>query len=83
LAQLARRGLQVSFHDPFVTRLRSHQLNLRRSALTSANLAAADLVVLLTPHSSYDLEKVRRHARLVFDARNVLGSRGDDAVVTL
>lgn len=83
LAQLARRGLQVSYHDPFVPRLRSHQLNLRRSALTSANLAAADLVVLLTPHSSYDLEKVRRNARLLFDARNALSSRGDDAVVTL
>ncbi len=58
LAQLARRGVQVSYHDPFVPRLTSHQLSLRRSALTAANLAAADLVVVLTPHSTYDLEGV-------------------------
>jgi UDP-N-acetyl-D-glucosamine dehydrogenase len=83
LAQLARRGVQVAYHDPYVQRLRSHNLNLRRAALTPANIAAADMVVLLTPHTSYDLEKIRRHARLLFDARNALGARDDDAVVTL
>jgi UDP-N-acetyl-D-glucosamine dehydrogenase len=83
LAQLARRGVRVSFHDPFVQRLSHHHLNLRRTALTSANIASADMVVLLTPHTSYDLEKIRQQARLLFDARNALGARDDDTVVTL
>ena len=83
IAQLARRGVRVSYHDPYVPRLRSHGLSLRRTALSSANLAEADMVVVLTPHSQYDLEKVRNQARLVFDARNAIGARGDDKVVTL
>jgi len=83
LAQLARRGVRVSYHDPFVPRLRSHGLSLRRTPLTTANIAAADAVAVLTPHSSYDLDKVLHHAQMVFDARNALGVRAVDKVVTL
>ena len=83
LANLARKGATVSYHDPYVPRLRSHGMSLRRTPLTKANIAAADLVVVLTPHTQYDLPDVVRHARLVFDARNALGVRADDRVVTL
>ena len=83
LAHLAGKGADVSYHDPFVPRLRSHGLSLRRTPLTRANIEAADLVVVLTPHTQYDLHDVLKHARLVFDARNALGVRTDDRVVTL
>jgi UDP-N-acetyl-D-glucosamine dehydrogenase len=83
LANLVRKGATVSYHDPYVPRLRSHGMSLRRTPLTRANIAAADLVVVLTPHTQYDLDDVLRHARLVFDARNALGVRTDDRVVTL
>ena len=64
-------------------RLRSHGLSLHATTLTRANIEAADLVVVLTPHTQYDLPDVLKHARLVFDARNALGVRNDDRVVTL
>ncbi len=83
LAHLAGKGADVSYHDPYVPRLRSHGLSLRRTPLTRANIEAADLVVVLTPHTQYDLPDVLKHARLVFDARNALGVRSDDRVVTL
>jgi UDP-N-acetyl-D-glucosamine dehydrogenase len=83
LANLVRKGATVSYHDPYVPRLRSHGMSLRRTPLTRSNIAAADLVVVLTPHTQYDLNDVLRHARLVFDARNALGVRTDDRVVTL
>ncbi len=83
LTNLARKGATVSYHDPFVPRLRSHGMSLRRTPLTRANIEAADLVLVLTPHTQYDLPDVLRHARLVFDARNALGVRDDDRVVTL
>ena len=83
LAQLDRRGARITYHDPFVPRLRSHGMSLRRTPLTRANIEAADAVVVLTPHSEYDLAAITRHARLVFDARNALHQRGDDRVVTL
>ena len=83
LAHLVRKGATVNYHDPFVPRLRSHGLSLRRTLLTRANIEAADLVVVLTFYTQYDLPHVLRHARLVFDARNALGVRTDDRVVTL
>jgi UDP-N-acetyl-D-glucosamine dehydrogenase len=83
LAQLVRRGVQVTFHDPFVARLDSHGLRLRRTRLGRAALEAVDAVAVLTPHDSYDFDLVRQHASLIFDARNALGVRGDPKVVTL
>ena len=83
LARLARRGARISFHDPFVREIREHGLSLRRSALTRAALGAADVVLLLTPHSVYDVDMITSHAALLFDARNATGGRSRATVVTL
>jgi UDP-N-acetyl-D-glucosamine dehydrogenase len=83
LARLIRKGARVSFHDPFVSEVREHGLCLRRSTLSRAALRAADIVVLLTPHSSYDLQMLTGYATLLFDARNATGGRGGETVVTL
>jgi UDP-N-acetyl-D-glucosamine dehydrogenase len=83
LEMLAAKGARIRYHDPFVPRLQTDVLKLRRTPLTAANLEAADAVVVLTPHSQYDLDALTRRARFVFDARNALRRRGDDRVVTL
>jgi len=38
--------------------------------LTGAELAAADAVVVLADHDSFDYTLIERHARYVFDTRN-------------
>ncbi|MPZ93390.1 MAG: nucleotide sugar dehydrogenase [Propionibacteriales bacterium] len=83
LAQLTRRGVRVSFHDPYVDRLDSHGLRLRRTRLTTKAIAAADAVVVLTPHDRYDFDRVLKHARLVFDARDALDGTANGTVVKL
>jgi UDP-N-acetyl-D-glucosamine dehydrogenase len=83
LSRLARKGARISFHDPFVSEIRDHGLSLRRCALTRAALETADIVLLLTPHSSYDLDQVVRQSRLLFDARNATGGRHSGTVVRL
>ncbi|MGH3366996.1 MAG: UDP binding domain-containing protein, partial [Nocardioidaceae bacterium] len=83
LERLARRGAVVAYHDPFVERITERGLRLRRVALTTRALAAADCVAVLTPHTSYDLDRVVRAARLVFDARNAITSADPAKVVTL
>ncbi len=70
LAHLDHWGAKLSFHDPFVTRIDEHGLRLRRSRLTEAAVRAADAVVLLTPHVSYDLDELAAWSSLLFDARN-------------
>ena len=72
MAALARRGVKLSFHDPFVDAVDLAGRRLARTALTPRAVAGADLVALLTPHSSYDLEWLARSAALLFDARNAI-----------
>jgi UDP-N-acetyl-D-glucosamine dehydrogenase len=83
LARLSRKGARVAFHDPFVSEVRDHGVYLRRSALSRAALEGADIVLLLTPHSTYDLDSVTSQAGLLFDARDAIGRRRLAGVVTL
>ena len=45
---------------------------VRRVDLTTEELAAADAVVLLTDHETFDMDMVTANARYVLDCRNVL-----------
>jgi UDP-N-acetyl-D-glucosamine dehydrogenase len=83
LAQLRRKGARIAFHDPFVDRIDSHGLALRRSELTARAVAKADCVLLLTPHDAYDVDALAGTAALLFDARNAAGVRNRENVVTL
>lgn len=84
LVRLSRRGAQLSFHDPFVSEIQHEGLHLTRSPLSPAELSRADCTLLLTPHSSYDIDMVVSSAQLVFDARNVVGRNAQvSTVVTL
>lgn len=70
---LQARGAGVDYHDPYVARLhkmRRYDFGLSSIELTPAALAAYDLVVIATDHSSYDYPTIVRHARLVVDTRN-------------
>jgi UDP-N-acetyl-D-glucosamine dehydrogenase len=80
---LQRRGVKLTFHDPFVEVVAIGGRQLARTELTPRAVGGADLVALLTPHSSYDLEWLARTAKLVFDARNAIGPHRYPSVVSL
>ncbi|MFH9089308.1 nucleotide sugar dehydrogenase [Streptomyces sp. NPDC017673] len=65
--RLVALGAELSFHDPYVTRLPAGGRTLRRVAALDAAVAEADLVVLLQPHLDYDLPAIAEAARLLFD----------------
>jgi UDP-N-acetyl-D-glucosamine dehydrogenase len=68
---LEERGARVRFSDPYNPVLRMENGSQYRSTpLTPAALSRADLVLIVTDHSAFDLDHVVRHARLVFDTRN-------------
>jgi len=67
MRQLSRKGVTVSYADPFVP-----SLVLDGALLTAVpldDLASYDAVVVLTPHADFDLEAVRRDATFVLDTR--------------
>jgi UDP-N-acetyl-D-glucosamine dehydrogenase len=74
-------GAVVSYHDPYIPRIkpsREHAAltNRRSVSLTPARLSAADAVLVVTDHDGIDYKVVARHARLVVDTRNALAKAG-------
>ena len=66
---LESRGARVGYNDPFV-----REVQMNGSTLVSEDLmpavAAADLVVIVTDHSSYPYREIVEAARQVVDTRN-------------
>lgn len=64
-------GAEVTVHDDHVG---DHEIDgvARRVALTPADVAAADVVLLVTDHDDVDYELVEANAAYVFDTRNRL-----------
>jgi UDP-N-acetyl-D-glucosamine dehydrogenase len=78
---LEEAGAVVSYHDPFIPRIKPSRehgaLTNRRSVpLSKARIAAADAVLIVTDHDRIDYRDVARHAKLVIDTRNALGRAG-------
>lgn len=83
IEHLRRRGAIVAFHDPFLESVVLNGASWIRTELTNRAVAAADCVAVLTPHSSYDLDWIADHARLVFDARDAYAASHRTNVVPL
>ncbi|MGD1070162.1 MAG: nucleotide sugar dehydrogenase [Bryobacteraceae bacterium] len=74
---LKRRGAEVSFVDPYVPQIRLGEDVLHASEDAGA-VKAADCVVIVTDHASFDYAALVRDARLIVDTRNALkGVRSD------
>ena len=85
LRLLERGGAHVAYHDPYVPQV-ALDGGVRKSVkLTDAALRAADMVVILTDHSSIDYDQVVQKSKLVFDTRNATGKvkRGRQRIVKL
>jgi len=76
---LLDEGAHVEYNDPFFPELipvRKYQIPLKSVELTEENLKKFDLVIVVTNHSSYDYEFIRKHANLILDTRNAFKIRG-------
>ncbi|MEM1115311.1 MAG: nucleotide sugar dehydrogenase [Bacteroidota bacterium] len=87
---LQEKGADVVYHDPYCPVIADdghttlQNLPLESRALTKAELAQADAVVLVTDHTDVDYEAVRRAASVVVDTRGVMrGTDGSGRVVGL
>jgi UDP-N-acetyl-D-glucosamine dehydrogenase len=74
IRRLRELGAEISYHDEHVPELPEFAL---ASADLDAELAAADIVCVVTAHPNVDYERVVRDARLVIDFRGV--TRGMEA----
>jgi UDP-N-acetyl-D-glucosamine dehydrogenase len=76
--RLASWGAEISYHDPFVPRwsVPTPEGELVLESASDVYLAAAssDAVVLLQPHSFYNLERLTESSSLLLDTRGLLAS---------
>ena len=78
---LRQQGASVSYHDPLAPSIREAGLDMA-SVGTSGEptlgeaLPAADCVVIVTDHSSYDWADVVERSRLIVDTRNAVARAG-------
>jgi len=74
---LDKKGAVVSYHDPTITHLHTHDgVELDSVQDLMAAVREADIVIIVTNHSSYDYPAILEAARLIFDSRNALGKAG-------
>jgi UDP-N-acetyl-D-glucosamine dehydrogenase len=76
--RLASWGAEISYHDPFVPQwqVQTESGFSRLTRVTDLYAAAteADAVVLLQPHSVYDLDRLAQSSALMLDTRGILES---------
>ena len=75
-AQLISWGAEVTYHDPFVPELLISEGGCVAALRSVENVyeagEAADIVVLLQPHASYDLQRLAKAAVVMLDTRGVI-----------
>lgn len=76
LGLLHQYGADVSYHDPYVPQFSEAGHDYASVPLTEATVARADVVMVVTDHSSIDWPMVKRAARLAVDTRHVLSKVG-------
>jgi len=84
--RLQRKGADVTYHDPYVERLRpGHGSNadLASVALTDETLSGADCVLILTHHQCLPWEQIVAKSPLIVDTRNALRRFKDAHIVRL
>ena len=71
---LRARGASVAYHDPHVPSLATPGGRLDSLDWRTIDLAAWDVVLVLTAHAGYDWSAIVGGARLVVDTRNATGN---------
>jgi UDP-N-acetyl-D-glucosamine dehydrogenase len=76
---LQRQGAIVEYHDPYIPAIKTEDdRDLHSVPDLMASVRAADLVVIVTNHKSYEFKAILAEAEFIFDCRNALGKLGVD-----
>jgi UDP-N-acetyl-D-glucosamine dehydrogenase len=66
---LQKGGAEVIYNDPHVAEISVGNKKYKSVELNNKALKDADIVVIITAHSKYDLGNIVEHATLLFDTR--------------
>lgn len=82
---LQQKGAEVDYHDPYIPKITHDDWFLESVTDVIEGAGAADCVVIVTNHTTYDYQQILEKAQLIVDTRNALGDggRSDSRVVRL
>ena len=75
---LELKGAHITYHDPYIPKLKHEGRILESVSDLMAAVGEADCVAIITNHSSYDFPAILNSARLIVDTRNALGAMGKE-----
>jgi UDP-N-acetyl-D-glucosamine dehydrogenase len=78
-----RRGARVAYHDPLMPSVQIDDEEVRSVSLDPSEIELADAVVLLTPHTNIDYDRIVRLAPLVLDTHSGLQPREAPNIVNM
>ena len=71
MKRLWQDGVTLTYHDPYVPEISIFEQKLTSVALTTENIASADLVIIITDHSQIDYTQIVETAKAILDTRGV------------
>ncbi|MBI4250714.1 nucleotide sugar dehydrogenase [Candidatus Uhrbacteria bacterium] len=72
IADLEKKGAMVTYHDSYIPLLTVEKKSYQSCELNEQTVQQADLVLILTDHSSVDFTKLAQRATLIVDTRNAV-----------
>ena len=73
---ITKKGGIIQFHDPFINEIAIDDSSYKSLDLTSTILSSADIVVITSNHSVFDINYIQMHSKFIVDLRN-MASPGD------
>jgi UDP-N-acetyl-D-glucosamine dehydrogenase len=75
---LEKHGAVVAYYDPWVVEYQHKGKVMKgEKELSASLLEEADLVIITTAHSNVDYDLVQKHAKAIFDTKNVMKAIAD------
>ena len=73
IEELESEGAEVVYYDPFIPEYQKDGKKKKgEPELTAQLIVSVDLVIITTAHSNIDYQFVQKHAKVIFDTKNVM-----------
>ncbi len=83
ISALEKQKVAVSYFDPIIPYLKINNINLKSVKLDRNTLIKFDCVIIATDHSGLDYALIKKHAKLIFDSRNVYAKISEPKIFKL
>lgn len=75
---LERSGAEVDYYDPYISRYQYHGKTVQgMTEITPEQVEIYDLLIVTAAHSNVDYKMLQKHAKAVFDTKNVMKHLAD------